>query len=157
MSPLVYGVLRSQVRKMMPGLVKQGLSFRHIARTLRKAGFGYRTTEMLFDWREAENIWRGEIWSRAAPTGQVFKKGFMTEIDLRFPAKYRVYFAVEKFDPITGELRPDVVSLYTDDLLSPDEWIDQYKLRDPSDVTDPDSQIVSFQLINVRHNIGVPY
>lgn len=157
MSSVVYGVLRSQVRKMMPGMVRQGMSFRSIARTLRKYGFGYRTTEMLFDWREAEGIWRGEIWSRAAPTGQVFRKGFMTEIDLRFPAKYRVYFDVEKLNPLTGEIEPEVVSMYTDDLLSPEEWIDQYELRDIKDPSDPNKEIISFQLINVRHNIGEPY
>lgn len=157
MTPLVFGILRNQVRKVLPGLVRRGFSFRKIARTLREAGLGYRTANMLSDFREAEGIWLGEKWGRAAPYDEVFKKGWMIEEDLRFPAKYRINFELDTTNIWTGEYELKQVSMFSDQHLSPEGWSEEFMQDFAEGMCDPDTRIDAIHFKLVRHNITEPY
>lgn len=128
-----------------------------IMRTLRGAGLALRTTDFLEEIRQASGVWKAEQWARAAPSLEPFKKGWMREETLDFPAKYRVFWEAEMRDEYTGEVWMGKKSMYTDDLLSPVDWEKQFNQQFKRKYKIEGIEIVSMSLINVRHNIGKPY
>jgi len=157
MTPMGAKAVLDQIRKILPGLVRREISSRRIMRTLRGAGLHLRTTDFMEEIRQARGVWKGEQWARAAPSTEVYKKGWMVEEDLRYPAKYRVYFDMNIYDTETGITSTRKVSMYTDDLLAPDEWAEHFKEPYEAGMYEITEAIADLHVINVRHNLNQPY
>lgn len=157
MTPIGQKAVLDQIRKVLPGLVRRGISSRRIMSALRGAGLHLRTTDFLYEIREASGVWKAEQWARAAPTTEVFKRGWMREEDLGYPAKYRVFWETEMYDEQTGETWMGKKSMYTDDWLTPEEWEEQFWEQFREIYQEEGIIITKMTLVNVRHNIGEPH
>jgi hypothetical protein len=115
---------RAVVFQLANYLFPRGASFNTIIRTARVFGVSYRRADMLYDLRRWVNKFRsfsmatGIDWNKRVPYSRMpateFKKDF----------KFRVHADILYRDPLTGEIKRDPHTRYTNAWLSPSGYED---------------------------------
>lgn len=153
-----YGEARAFARLIMPDLVKRGFGANRIIRELGSMGMEtYRRKVMLSDIREYTGLIRREASARAASPDLPFPKGSMVETELMADVKYRGFLDVEFRDTETGEVWSSTKSFYTEELKSPEGWIDDFTGRYQEYWGRKGYELTSIKLKGVEHAAGWRY
>lgn len=151
------GVGRAIFRAMLPQLYSLGVSANFIIREARKIGVSYRRQTMLSDIRELTGLMAKEAATRSVGSNVLFPKGNMVETDLRRARNYRVFGDVIYTNIETGESRSQVISFYTNDRLSKDDWASSFEEDKEESEYLPEESVSGLTIRSVEHNKGLPY
>ena len=153
----VFGEVRAWTRALIPEMIKKGYSATRYYNEAVKAGTFYRKQTFLADWREFSGLMKKEKAVRSTPGYAKPKKGVMVEVPFRKEQKYRV-FADAKIGKVgEGVSETRVVSFYTDELNTLDEWKQDYQDWVMRNKYKPDEYIDSLDIRAIEHNAGKDY
>lgn len=107
-------ILKSLASQMIPGY--QMISI------LRGSGYSYRYQDMLKDVREYTGRVKFETNIRKLGFNDVIKTGWMNEVEMNYPYKYKVWGDVTYYDPATRSYITQARSVYTDDLMKKGDY-----------------------------------
>lgn len=71
------------------------------------------------------------------------------------PRKFRGYLTVTKENIRTGDMTEETISFYSNDLLSPDQWVSDVLDQEEEDPSDPSVKITSARLVDVIKNTQI--
>jgi hypothetical protein len=149
------GIIRAVARPLISSLVKREFRPKSIVRELRSMGYGYRYQNMLNDIREFTHFhkqwgWASRISSIKPPSLESIPSVFFDK-----PRKFRGYLTVTKENVRTGDTSEDTISFYSNDLLSPDQWVSDVLDQEEEDPSDPSVKITSARLTDVIRNTQI--
>ena len=149
------GIIRAVARPLISSLVKRELGPTRIIRDLRSMGYGYRYQNMLNDIREFTHFhkqwgWTTRISSDKAPPLETIPSVFFDK-----PRKFRGYLTVTKENLRTGTTTEETISFYSNDLLSPDQWVSDALGIEEEDPSDPSVKITAARLVDVIRNTQI--
>uniref|UniRef100_A0A6M3LC89 Uncharacterized protein n=1 Tax=viral metagenome TaxID=1070528 RepID=A0A6M3LC89_9ZZZZ len=115
-------IARSIGQAILKTLAPEGYSAVQMINILQGSGFTYRRQDMLSDIREYTGRVKYETQIRGLHANDVVPRGWMNEVEMNYPYKYKVWADVNYYDPATGQYITDVRSVYTDDLLKKEDY-----------------------------------
>ena len=95
-----FGFIEPYARQAVAG----GLSFRSFYETMKDAGFSYRRSRMLTDWRQVGDLYIHEAEITALPSESVVPERYATVSDKKQRANYLALVEYEYYDPITDKM-----------------------------------------------------
>lgn len=150
-------IARALGLQIIRNLIPKGLTQSAIARGVRRAGYGYRTKDMLSDIRRLSGRYLNQYYVyKLGPAGTV-PRGLMVETELKRPFKYRVFGEVTYYDPMTDSYTFENRSFYTDRLLTNDQWEDEYIKMFREVYPVPEREVLGFKVKSVEHSQGRDY
>lgn len=149
----VGGLLRAAARIVMPGIVRAVRTVKGVLGRLEVMALTYTPEEVMRgDIMAAVGEHQKEPLWRRLPHGQ--RPGRDLFVSAEFRAPYRYWYKVQATyrDAVTGRRRTEVVSLTSDDILTPDEVAEQ--LGPVMIDSDPEhaSKIISYRMITGWHD-----
>lgn len=148
----VIGIARAIARPVISSFVSQGLRPAAIVRNLRSMGISYRYQTILNDVREFTHFHKQWGWTKRISTSDVTDLDRIPAIDLPSAYNFRGYLDVTTKDYKTGIEEHTIKSFYSDDLLSQDQWIEEWLEGQVEDPSDPSVEIVSAVMTDVVKN-----
>lgn len=151
------GWARAAGKALLPDLIRQGMSQAESLRHLIKVGYSYRRQDMQKDYRQISGVLKYEKYWSNAPRSTLPNKNMMSEVDLKYPERYKAYFRVRIDNAWTGQEEEAILSAYVRDFQTIEEvekdmadvWAEKYG--------DLVSAWLSVKLISVEHNRGFGY
>jgi len=148
---------RAIARTIMSRLVGSGLSQNQVFNLIRQAGAGYRTSNMIADFRQITGRFTNQYYVEKLGGNEVVGRDIMVETDLGIDRKYRVYGKMTYYDEFQDEYYEETKSFYTNDLASKEDlenafighYYEQYYIEGTS--------VLGFKITAVEHNTGYNY
>lgn len=154
---VVGGMNRAIFRALIPSWLRQGYSPTAIIRHASSLGYGVRKQWGLAQIREYQGFFRHEKAVTDWPSDRIPHRGLMTEVELKYPRKYRVFADADHFNWETGQSEKRVVSFYTDELSPYDNWESRYIEQKEEAEYRVFETVVSLKVRGIEHNKGWRY
>lgn len=149
--------LRAWARLVIPGLVGQGFGVTRIVSQLRTMGLSYRRQDMFRDVNELRDLNLLKQPTQDLPWDSIPKRNVMVETELKQFRKYRIYANVTYRDVKTGAESRQIISFYSNERRTKDEWITEYiDMKTAADYR-PDVYVAQMDIWGIEHNRGWSY
>lgn len=154
---VIAGSLRAIARASIPSLVKQGFGANAIIASLRHHGLGYRRTVMLGDIRTLSGLMKKEGAMMAFASTKLIPRGLMVESTYRSARRYLIRGKMTTVLEATGEEVTQVVSWFSNTLMTKDQWLDKFMAAYLERAYAPGVTIKHVEVASVEHKMGWGY
>ena len=155
--PAATGIARAIGRSILEKIAPEAMSINSMIRLARAGGGGYNYQLMRQDAAKYTGRFYREDAVRALKPGTIVPKDYMVEARLKMDVKYQFHGYATFTDPETGEQVRQRVSMYTNEWVEPEDYIETFKEYQPTSTTADVYQVSNIEMTGLFHNEGWSY
>lgn len=146
------GMSRAVGRMMLRAAAQMGYGANKAIRWLKSAGVSYRRQDMLADIRKFTGRLKYQANIEKMSGDRIVPRPWMVETELKQPRAYRVFGNATYLNPSTGKYETKRVSLYSDSLMTNDEFEKEYIEKSKAREYEGNSRVVGFRMQAIGHD-----